>query len=230
MTGQKFIASWSGGKDSSYAFHLACANGGKPVALLTMLDETGEHSRSHRLSTDLLRTQAERLSLPLFIGSATWQAYEEEFVEKLIHVRDQCNATAVVFGDIDIAGHREWGEWICRRPDVNLQPIFPLWGYDRRTVVNNMLAAGQQAMIVSCNAQLGEAFLGRMLDTQTLAEMENMGIDICGENGEFHTMVLNCERFSSPIPVSLGERCQQPTRPDAPKTDGYWFINVKSQS
>ena len=229
MTGQKFIASWSGGKDSSYAFHLACANGGKPVALLTMLDETGEHSRSHRLSTDLLLTQAERLSLPLFIGSATWAAYEEEFVKRLIQARDQCQATAVVFGDIDIAGHREWGEQICSRPDVNLTPIFPLWGYDRRIAVNNMLAAGQEAMIVSCNAKLGETFLGRMLNEKTIAEMEDLGIDICGENGEFHTMVLDCERFSSSIHVSLGERCQQPTSPDAPPSEGYWFIDVKSQ-
>ena len=35
--------------------------------------------------------------------------------------------------------------------------------------------------------------------------MENCGIDICGENGEYHTLVMNGPIFHTPIPYRTGE-------------------------
>jgi diphthamide synthase (EF-2-diphthine--ammonia ligase) len=45
-------------------------------------------------------------------------------------------------------------------------------------------------------------------------ELELLGIDACGENGEYHTLVLDCPLFSSGINVSVGENL---------KHEGYWF-------
>jgi diphthamide synthase (EF-2-diphthine--ammonia ligase) len=35
--------------------------------------------------------------------------------------------------------------------------------------------------------------------------MESIGVDPCGEFGEYHTIVTNCPRFSSPLAVVTGE-------------------------
>jgi diphthamide synthase (EF-2-diphthine--ammonia ligase) len=107
-----------------------------------------------------------------------------------------------------------------------MQPLLPLWGSNRKIIVEQMIEAGQKAMIVSCDEQLGEHFLGKMLNKQTLADIENMGADICGENGEYHTIVLDCERFSSPVTIHLGE-CRLVTRNLSQHEPGYyWYIDV----
>jgi diphthamide synthase (EF-2-diphthine--ammonia ligase) len=48
---------------------------------------------------------------------------------------------------------------------------------------------------------MGVDFLGRILNHQLVTELENDGIDVCGENGEFHTLVLDCPLFVKPINV-----------------------------
>lgn len=62
-----------------------------------------------------------------------------------------------------------------------------------------MLDAGIEAIIVSCNTVLGTNFLGRKIDTSLIADLEALGIDVCGELGEYHTVVVNCPLFKNPI-------------------------------
>ena len=226
MNGQKFITSWSGGKDSCYAMILACNTGAEPVGLLSMMEENDDYSRSHRLSSSLLSAQAERLNLPLFFGHAAWKGYEEEYIKQLIKARNQTGANAVVFGDIDLQGHRDWAERICSLPEVTMQPLFPLWESERRIIVERMIKAGQKAMIVSCNSGLGKSFLGRTLDKQTLTDIENAGADVCGEHGEYHTFVFDCERFSSPVAIHLGECHKVLLETPSSTSDHYWYIDV----
>jgi len=71
-----FVASYSGGKDSTLALWRAVRAGARPLALLTMLDETGERSRSHGVSPAVLDAQAALLGLPRISGHASWGARE----------------------------------------------------------------------------------------------------------------------------------------------------------
>lgn len=226
MSSLRFVASWSGGKDSCYAVQRAIADGAQPVALLAMLESGSGRSRSHGLTTELLFAQAERMDLPLLHSGSAWQDYESAFVDQLIRARDELDANAAVFGDIDVQSHRDWIERVCARDDVQLTPLFPLWGGHRRQLVEDMITAGQQAMIVSCNEQLGEDFLGRILNADTLAALTEAGVDVCGENGEYHTVVLDCAAFSSPITVRPGERYQQHIPRKTRPSDDYWFLEL----
>lgn len=131
MSSLRFVASWSGGKDSCYAVQQAIADGAQPVALLAMLESDGGRSRSHGLTTELLFAQAERMHVPLLHSGSAWQDYENAFADLLIRARDELNANAAVFGDIDVQSHRDWIERVCARDDVQLTPLFPLWGRHR---------------------------------------------------------------------------------------------------
>ena len=66
-----------------------------------------------------------------------------------------------------------------------------------------MLEAGIETMIVSCNETMGERFIGKIITPGLVDELESMGIDACGENGEFHTLVLDCPLFTKRISVSV---------------------------
>lgn len=190
------ICSWSGGKDSALALQRAIESGATPVALLTMFDETTERTRSHGLSRSVIEAQADAIGLPLVTASATWAAYTDAFASELTRLAAQ--ADMCVFGDIDIPAHRQWCEQVCAR--AGLSAHHPLWQNPRRALLDEFLARGFSATIVVVrNEQLGRTFLGRALDEALIHDLEAQGVDTCGENGEYHTVVTNGPLFSVPL-------------------------------
>ena len=104
-----------------------------------------------------------------------------------------------MFGDIDLQAHRDWEEKVCLQS--GLRAVLPLWKEDRYQLVMSMLNAGIKTMIVSCNETMGPGFPGRFMDEALLGELQSIGVDVCGENGEFHTVVVDCRLFSEPITI-----------------------------
>ncbi len=192
-----FMTSWSGGKDSCYAMMKAVAMGLEPRVLLNMMNENGQVSRSHGLPLSILKQQAEKMNLPITTIPATWNDYEVKFVDALRKLKSDYNLDAAVFGDIDLQPHRDWEEKVCKVAE--LEAILPLWKEDRVKLVKEMIFEGIQTMIVSCNTQMGESYLGKIMTLELAEELEMKEIDPCGENGEFHTMVINCPLFSEAI-------------------------------
>jgi diphthamide synthase (EF-2-diphthine--ammonia ligase) len=62
------FSSWSGGKDSCLALHLAEKAGYEVNFLLNMLTEDGEYSRSHGLSRSMLERQAAAMGRQIAFG------------------------------------------------------------------------------------------------------------------------------------------------------------------
>lgn len=192
-----FVTSWSGGKDSCYAMMKAVQQGFVPKVLLNMMNENGKVSRSHGLPLAILEQQAQRMLLPLEAIPATWNDYETNFIQTLKNLKAKFHLEAAVFGDIDLQPHKDWEDKVCAA--ASLQAVLPLWQKDRITLVNEMIDSGIQTMIVSCNNQMGESYLGKILTKELALELKENGIDPCGENGEFHTMVIHCPLFSEAI-------------------------------
>lgn len=192
-----FVTSWSGGKDSCYAMMQAVKSGFTPRVLLNMMNENGKISRSHGLPLSILNQQAQKMQLPIETVPATWGDYEEKFIAILKSLKANFDLDAAVFGDIDLQAHRDWEEKVCQAAD--LEAILPLWQQDRIVLVSEMIEIGIETMIVSCNTIMGENYLGQILTKELALELAAKGIDPCGENGEFHTMVINCPLFSDKI-------------------------------
>ena len=192
-----FVTSWSGGKDSCYAMMKAVGQGFTPKALLNMMNENGKISRSHGLPLAILQQQAQKMQLPLEAVPATWNDYETHFIQTLKNLKSRFHLDAAVFGDIDLQQHKDWEDKVCAA--ASLQAVLPLWQQDRIALVNQMMEDGIETMIVSCNTQMGESYLGKIMTKALALELEEKGIDPCGENGEFHTLVINCPLFSSAV-------------------------------
>jgi uncharacterized protein (TIGR00290 family) len=192
-----FVSSWSGGKDSCYAMIYAVNQGFVPKVLLNMMNENGKISRSHGLPLSILKQQAQKMNLPLEAIPATWGDYEARFIEVLKRLKTSYNIESAVFGDIDLQPHKDWEDKVCQAASLNA--VLPLWQQDRIVLVNEMLENGIVTMIVSCNPLMGEEYLGKILTKELAKELAEKGIDPCGENGEFHTLVLNCPLFSEAI-------------------------------
>lgn len=205
--------SWSGGKDSCFALMQVDGNNSKLKVLVNMMNEHGLISRSHGLPLALLQQQANAMNVPLIARSTSWNDYEMNFVDALNDIRRNHEVDTVIFGDIDLQAHRDWEEIVCSKAGV--KAILPLWKKDTRTLVVDMLHGGIETMIVSCNAHLGEDFLGEVLTFELISKLEEKGVDVCGENGEYHTLVFNCPLFRKKIDLP---------RYNKVKHEEYWFL------
>jgi uncharacterized protein (TIGR00290 family) len=194
---------------------LAIQQGYTPAVLLNVLNEEGKISRSHGIPASILQAQAAAAGFPIHCISSSWQEYEKHFTHALQTLKAQYSLTHAVFGDIDLQPHRDWEEKVCS--NAGLTAFLPLWQQDRKTLVLQMLDAGIVTMIVSCNETMGEVFIGRIITPSLVDELEAMGIDACGENGEFHTLVLDCPLFANSLRVSITEKLHH---------EGYWFSRL----
>lgn len=167
-----------------------------------MIDETGNHSRSHGLHPDVLRAQAEEMGLPIIMTCASWNSYEAQFKANACHFREQ-GIMHGVFGDIDLEQHREWVERVCRESDLTAHQ--PLWQSARRELVREFISTGFKAIIVVVDTnQMPVDFLGREIDEVLIGELESIGVDACGENGEFHTFVYDGPLFKRKVDFKMG--------------------------
>lgn len=214
----KFFCSWSGGKDSALALHRAQSLIGTPTALLTMMIEDGFRSRSHGLRADVLRAQAQALGLPLRLISTSWADYEARFDRALVRLHAGGNRLAV-YGDIDNPDHQRWVHEASARQ--GMAAVLPLWGADRSGLLKEFLNLGFRARIIAIkDGVLPRSLLGRELGPETMEGIARSGVDLSGENGEYHTVVHDGPVFSRPLRLVNGK---------VVKRDGYWFQDVLVQ-
>lgn len=210
------LCSWSGGKDSCYALMQAIEMGHSPKVLLNVLNEAGQISRSHGIPAEILQAQASAAGLPMHMVSSSWQDYTAYFTAALAELSQRYALTHAVFGDIDLQAHRDWEEQVCNT--AGLVALLPLWQQDRKELVVQMLHAGIETMIVSCNTTMGHSYLGKRMTLELVSELEALGIDPCGENGEFHTLVTYCPLFRERVQVEVTNKMVH---------DRYWFSELK---
>ena len=206
--------SWSGGKDSCAAFERSRVEF-DIVAALTMIDESGERSRSHGIRVELLRAQTEALGLRHVMRPCGWASYEAEFENGLRELAAD-GVTHVVYGDLLYPEHRAWAERLSER--AGLVAVEPLFGIPTLEVARSFVRIGGRAVFVAVNAsQLDAAWLGTELTDAAIDRLLALGVDPCGENGEYHTFVTSSPGFARPVLVQPGEVVQ---------IRGYWAVDL----
>lgn len=205
--GRKFIASFSGGKDSVLALYKAMQDG-EAIGLIVMLEEEGKRSRSHGMPPALIQAQADSIGLPVYTAAASWAQYEEVFMKLLEQGKHQ-GAEVLVTGDLDMPAHGCWHDKVTKNAGLGLG--MPLWEMDHKEAVLEFIHLGFKTIVVTVNLSLGmrEDDLGRVLTLDYIQELEARGIDPCGEGGEFHTTVLDGPIFKKPISVRKCEIWRQ---------------------
>ncbi len=206
--------SWSGGKDSCAALLRTHALY-DIVSMVTMFDEEAARSRSHGLRPEVVAAQADCLGLHRVIGRCSWETYDAAFADAIEHLAAD-GVTHVVFGDILFDEHRRWAERMCE--PFGLTAIEPLWGASTDALFEEWVASGADARIVTARAEyLDDTWLGRRLDAAMIPELKRLGVDACGERGEYHTVVANSPLFRKPLGLRIGDKVQR---------SGCWALDV----
>lgn len=214
----KAFVSWSSGKDSAFALHVARQSGIEIAGVLTTISETYDRVAMHGVRHVLLDRQITALNLPaikiLIPSPCSNEVYDARMAEACARIKT-LGVHHVVFGDLflqDIRAYRT-----DRLTAVNMEPVFPLWKRDTAALAYEMIASGLVAHIACLDPRrLPRDFAGRQFDTALLADLPPE-VDPCGENGEFHTVVSAGPMFTAPIPVHIGETVDR---------DGFLFTDV----
>lgn len=211
-----YLVSWSGGKDSCLACYKAMQQGLQISHLINCVSKEYKRVNAHGLDPQLICLQAEALGIPLLQQLTTATNYAQEFMAAVNSVRS--NATkGMVFGDIFLRDIKNWADEICAQ--IGITALEPLWELNSEVVVNEFLDAGFVAIVVSTDARLiGCEWLGHKLDSDFLNYLKTINVDVCGENGEYHTLVVDGPIFTKRIVV-------RKSRPVL--CDGRWFLDTE---
>jgi len=211
--------SWSSGKDSALALHEARIAGELDVVgLLTTVNGSFDRVAMHGVRRALLEAQAAALGLPLHIVELPWPCPNEVYEQRMAVAIDAARRSgieAMVFGDLFLEDIRHYRE--AALEGSGLTPVFPLWLRPTPEVARTLITLDFRAVVVCVDpAQAPRAIAGRWYDASLLDDLPS-GVDPCGENGEFHTVVVDGPEFASPVDVEIGEVVER---------DGFVFADV----
>ena len=205
------LVSWSSGKDSAWALHVLRMQPERfsVRGVFTTVTERFQRVSIHSTPTWVLRAQAERLGVPLYeipipypCSNAQYESAMEQFLARTRDLPEHLAASHLAFGDLFLEDIRRYREE--RLSGTGFDPIFPVWGRDTALLAEEMIASGVKAIVTSVDpAALPTEFAGRWFDRELLADLP-LGVDPLGENGEFHTCVVDGPMLTSRIDARPG--------------------------
>ncbi|MDF9866775.1 diphthine-ammonia ligase [Bacilli bacterium PM5-3] len=212
----RFVVSFSGGKDSMLAMHRMIEAGNECVGIFTTTNEN-IGSWFHDIEIPILKAIANNLNVDFIQATLNVKNYNEMFESNLYNIKEKYNIDAVVFGDIDIEDHKKWCLERCQA--LELQAIFPLWNNDRKAIVQEFIDLKYQAIIKRIDKnKLDKSFLGKTLNNDLLEKFKEYNIDLCGENGEYHTLVYDGPLFKNEVGL---------LKTDIKETENTYILGVK---
>ena len=204
---EKVLFGFSGGKDSCLALHQLMQSGDYEVmALLTTLTEDYQRISMHGVREALLDKQIKNIGLnqiKVWIPPvASNDIYENRMLE-ILEKYKSLGVNRVVFGDIFLSDIREYREKQLAK--VGMQGLFPLWGKNTNSLAEVFVSSGFKAITCCVDSHsLGRSFVGRQMD-QLFFNGLPPGVDVCGENGEYHSFVYDGPIFKQSLKISKGE-------------------------
>jgi uncharacterized protein (TIGR00290 family) len=201
------VMSWSGGKDSALAlWRLRLTREFDLRALLTTVTEGYDRVSMHAIRESILAQQAAEIGVPVVRVPIPPDCSNELYQERMsLALKDPGIADVVhfAFGDVFLEDVRAYRE--SQLAAAGKRGVFPLWGEDTAALARSFIKDGFEAILTCVDPRhLDASFAGRRFDRSLLQDLPE-AVDPCGENGEFHTLVLEGPIFTRPIRVEVGE-------------------------
>jgi uncharacterized protein (TIGR00290 family) len=222
----RVLLSWSSGKDSAWTLHVLRQQPDvEVVGLVTTFNEAAGRVAMHAVRRELVEAQAEAANMPLWPVMLPWpctnEAYEER-MQALLKEAAGSGVTHMAFGDLFLEDIRAYRIRLLAR--TGIEPLFPIWCSSTETpaLAKAMVAAGLRAILTCVDPkQLAADFAGceyhELINEAGSPESKApdpvlrlpVGVDPCGERGEFHTYCYAGPMFRSRIVVEVGERIRR---------------------
>jgi ABC transporter with metal-binding/Fe-S-binding domain ATP-binding protein len=204
----KLACLFSGGKDSTYAIHLAQKQGHDIVCLLSIFPKSEESHLLHHPNLRWTKLQSESMKIPQLTTSSNSDDTDDELIamENLLqNAKDQFQIDGLVHGGIKSKFQKEKFETLCLK--LNLVSIAPLWETEPKKYMNELLDSDFNFMMMTVSSDgLDERWLGKLISKSDIEILNNLsnkfGFNLNFEGGEAETFVIDCPLFSNPIKIN----------------------------
>jgi ABC transporter with metal-binding/Fe-S-binding domain ATP-binding protein len=208
----KLAALFSGGKDSTYAIHLAKQQGHEVKCLLSVFPKSEESHLLHFPNVQLTGLQSESMKIPQITiqSSSDETSTELELMKKiLLRAKDEYHIEGMIHGGIKSIFQKDNFENLCNK--LNLKLISPLWDTEPKKYMNDLVSSNFVFIITSVSSDgLDDFWLGKKIGKDELERLQTLSekfeFNLNFEGGEAETFVLNCPLFSHPIKIVDGEK------------------------
>lgn len=203
MQKPKAVFNWSGGKDSALALQKVLQeNQFEVIALLTTFNEADESSSAHSVPLALMEKQSEAIGIalyPIFINKSP-NDYENKMLKAVEYFKSK-EVAHFIFGDLYLDEIRNYRE--SKLNPHGIEVVEPIWGNSPEETIQLFLNSGLKAKIITTQAdKLGEFYIGQDLTQQLIAGLAK-DVDVCGENGEYHTFVYSGSIFKKEVEFKI---------------------------
>jgi ABC transporter with metal-binding/Fe-S-binding domain ATP-binding protein len=198
----RLAALLSGGKDGNYAAYIAELEGHFVEYIVSIRPVRRDSYMFHSVNIHLAELQAEAMN-KIYVSYPSSGEKEKE-LKDLKASLEKLDIDGVVSGAIASNYQRKRIEQTCRELDI--VHLSPLWGRNTRNLLKDMIILGMDVIVTAVAAMgLDDSWLGRKLDMDALMELESLntryGVDICGEGGEYESLVLDAPWFNDRIEI-----------------------------
>ena len=234
---KKCIFNWSGGKDSALALYYCLQNPELDIRyLVTTINDAADRISMHGVRVELLEKQAESIGIPLYQvrlpempGMTEYDAIMRSALE---HFREE-GITHAIFGDIFLEDLKSYRDALLA--EVGMIGIYPLWKRDTTELINKFLDLGFET-VIACTQERLERIVGKELNEELILSLPE-DVDVCGENGEFHTFAYKGPIFKKEILYRTGEKVFKEYAAPKDKHDtcfssapqkpaGFWYCDL----
>ena len=204
----KLACLFSGGKDSTYAIHLAKQQGHDVVCLLSVFPKSDESHLLHHPNLKWTKLQSVSMKIPQLIISSNSDEIDNELIvmEKLLqNAKDEFKIDGLVHGGIKSKFQKEKFETLCKK--LNLVSIAPLWNTEPKQYMNELVNSNFHFLMVTVSSDgLDDQWLGKIIlksDIELLVTLsDKFGFNLNFEGGEAETFVIDCPLFSHSIKIN----------------------------
>lgn len=198
----KVAVSWSGGLESSLALHKAIEEGHDVICLVTFV--LGKYWPAMGHPPQIMKKQTESIGIPHLLVDVD-EPFKEGYHKAIAELIKTQGIEGIVTGDIYVVDevHGNWMEDVTEGLDVKI--IVPLWEQDTFKVLEEEMSLFRAVFTCVKKPFFTIDWIGKELNKDTmkdvLALVEKHGIDPAGENGEYHTMVIDGPIFKKTIKI-----------------------------
>ena len=190
---KKAAVLWTGGKDSALALQVSL-NLYDIRRLVCFVPADERQFYAH--PTQLMELQARKIGLPIEFMPIS-EPYKLSYRQQIETIRDSGIETLIT-GDIStVDGMPNWIDEVAS----GLTDVYkPLWELDREAILDTLISNGFKVICsLAYKKHFQSTIAGKYLDLELIAELKQLPIDICGEQGEYHTWVLDAPFFKTPV-------------------------------
>lgn len=196
---------YSMGKDSTLALQKMLSMGYEPVALLVACyKKETDRTVMHHIPVDKLQRFADSLNIPIELVHLAKNDDWASAMRTGLKLKEKYGTDLLVTGDIDHPRHINRNKRFAELTGMTL--FMPLSEMSREECLKEELENGYKCIITTIvDLKIPVSLLGKELTNETIEIIRNCGCDPCGEDGEYHTLVVDSPIHRWPIQYRLKE-------------------------